>query len=737
MSHSKILLFFFMLFFITPLCFAQESGPQLSVDQIADIKVIDNAIASLKNQLTEEQVNFLEQNIVGKKLDQIESSQLLAQNDVPFTTEDVDTIQKSILLYFDMINKIKAVAPSISSFHELLQEKKKLEDSLDSLMTEEKEAALAKIEELQEQHKKEYNTFKRIAEEFQLSNITLEKLPGMLRDLEYQDSAYDVMYTQISKYLGQIKKIESAESIITSLDEVSRAIEQAEHELKSTKSESDKDLLTSEIEKLVKRKEELQTNFTINVTGMDPTELNAAEKKEVNMEEEFRKIFSPLVLSLQSITETSRKIEDLRSVIGYCEQQLPKVRYGLEEINALLEDVRNDDVENSLIKEKNFWEQREKELATKLEIARQQVIELQNNQFTPLDMLNSFFETIFSQRGINIFFAFVVFFTTFFVMFFVRYLFLLINPFDRIPSLSFLSGTINVLLYLLTFIIAFLSTIIYLYMVGEIISLILVLMLLFVIGLAMKEALPNFIGQIRLLLGYGSVRRGEKVVHNGISWSVESIGIFSELKNPLLAGGNLRLPIDDLLKMRSRPYDKNDPWFPTRKGDWVVLADGTYGQVKVQSPDMVQLEKGGAYKNYTPGDFFRQHPLNLSINLFTVTKMLSLDIKHSDIAVTEVTETVKSMIQEAVEQQPFGKYLDRLIVELKDIDNTSLKIGTSIRFSGEAASEYFEIGWLVQQVGVEACNKYGWQMATQQVTVHQTAPYKLMHVNQSTVQSPA
>ena len=114
-----------------------------------------------------------------------------------------------------------------------------------------------------------------------------------------------------------------------------------------------------------------------------------------------------------------------------------------------------------------------------------------------------------------------------------------------------------------------------------------------------------------------------------------------------------------------------------------------------------------------------------------------LDIKHSDIAITEVTKTIKSMLNEAGEQQSFGKHLDRLVVELKDIENTSLKIGTSIRFSGEAAGEYLEIGWLVQQIGVEACNKYGWQMASQQVTVHQAEPYEVMQVNQQTMENPA
>ncbi|MCI5209267.1 MAG: hypothetical protein D3910_10840, partial [Candidatus Electrothrix sp. ATG2] len=717
----------------TSVGFSEEASDTPRPAQGPELKISKNAVASLENQLPEEKFHFIEQQLIDKEMGEVNFSLLLEQKDLSFNMEELTNIQQALELYFEMLDKIKTAAPAIFSLHELLLEKKKLKESLDSLMTDEKEAALAKIDQLQEQQDKQRKDFKRVAEKLNLSNITLEKLPGMLRDLEYKDNTYDVMYTQLAKYLGQVKKIASAESIITSLDEVSKAIKQTELELQGTQNEGDKKTLTSQIEKLAERKKALETDFTINVTGMNPAELDSAETKEVKMEDELRKIFSPLVVSLKAITETSRKIEDLRSVIAYCEQHLPKMRYGLEEINSLLSEVKNRKVKKNLLQEKAFWEQREKELATKLEIANQQVVELQNKKYTPVDMLSNFFQAVFSKRGINILFAFVVFFT----MYFVRRFFIFINPFERIPTLNFLSGTINVTLYLLTFIIAFLSTIIYLYMVGEIISLLLVLMLLFVIGLAMKETLPRFIGEIRLLLGYGPVRRGEKVIYNSIPWQITSIGLYSELKNPLLAGANLRLPIHDLSNMRSRPYDKDEPWFPTRKGDWVILADGTYGQVEVQSPDLVQIKEGGAYKNYTPSDFLRQHPSNLSMNLFTVDKMLHLDIRHSEVAITKASNIIKSLLKKAVEQQTFGKHLKNLVIELHDIESASLKIGTRISFSGKAASKYREIGWLVQQVALNACNKNGWQIASQQITMHQAEPYEVMQVNQQTVENPA
>ncbi|MCI5143761.1 MAG: hypothetical protein D3909_18965, partial [Candidatus Electrothrix sp. ATG1] len=339
---TKINLLFIFIFFVLPTSvgFSEEASDTPRPAQGPELKISKNAVASLENQLPEEKFHFIEQQLIDKEMGEVNFSLLLEQKDLSFNMEELTNIQQALELYFEMLDKIKTAAPAIFSLHELLLEKKKLEESLDSLMTDEKEAALAKIDQLQEQQDKQRKDFKRVAEKLNLSNIALEKLPGMLRDLEYKDNTYDVMYTQIAKYLGQVKKIASAESIINSLDEVSKAIKQTERELQGTQNEGDKKTLTSQIEKLAERKKALETDFTINVTGMNPAELDSAETKEVKMEDELRKIFSPLVVSLKAITETSRKIEDLRSVIAYCEQHLPKMRYGLEEINSLLSEVK-------------------------------------------------------------------------------------------------------------------------------------------------------------------------------------------------------------------------------------------------------------------------------------------------------------------------------------------------------------------------------------------------------------
>lgn len=54
---------------------------------------------------------------------------------------------------------------------------------------------------------------------------------------------------------------------------------------------------------------------------------------------------------------------------------------------------------------------------------------------------------------------------------------------------------------------------------------------------------------------------------DGIPYRIETIGFYCYLNNPLLAYAGIRLPLKDLIEMRSFPYDKKYPWVPCKEGD--------------------------------------------------------------------------------------------------------------------------------------------------------------------------
>ena len=119
---------------------------------------------------------------------------------------------------------------------------------------------------------------------------------------------------------------------------------------------------------------------------------------------------------------------------------------------------------------------------------------------------------------------------------------------------------------------------------------------------AMKNTVPAFLDNARLILNLGPVREGERVVYQGIPWRVAALNLFTDLENPELVGGHFRLPLKDLSTLRSRPFDpETERFFPTRLDDWVMLADGFYGRVIRQTPEEVVIATGRGSSTHWAG----------------------------------------------------------------------------------------------------------------------------------------
>lgn len=218
----------------------------------------------------------------------------------------------------------------------------------------------------------------------------------------------------------------------------------------------------------------------------------------------------------------------------------------------------------------------------------------------------------------------------------------------------------------------------------------------------------------------GAVREGERILYRDIPWRVVTAGFYTELENPALRGGKIRVPLQDLTGMRSRLPEEDEPWFPSEIGHWVILEDGTYGEIVEQTPEVVTVSTTrGIHRSYPTPDYLAQHPKNLSVNFFAVPRVVGLDYRYRDIVNTEIVTKLKAAIEKGFREMPYGKYLNRVIVELKEMSSSSLDIITIARFEGPAASEWTEIGWKIQQLALECCNENGWEIPFPQLTVHQ------------------
>jgi len=220
-------------------------------------------------------------------------------------------------------------------------------------------------------------------------------------------------------------------------------------------------------------------------------------------------------------------------------------------------------------------------------------------------------------------------------------------------------------------------------------------------------------------LNFGTVRERERVLLDGIPYRVSKISFYSLLSNSELAGGVRRLPIGDLIGMRSRTCSKDEVWFPCRRGDWVLLADGTRGQVKHQSPDTVQLETlGGSRVTYPSQSFLELFPMNLSSG-FRLTVRFGIDYAHQAIATTEVPSILTERVRAGLDERFGAEALRALKAEFIEAGASSLDYAVIADVDGSAAADYDALQRAIQQACVDTCNDEGWVIPFTQVTLHQ------------------
>jgi hypothetical protein len=178
------------------------------------------------------------------------------------------------------------------------------------------------------------------------------------------------------------------------------------------------------------------------------------------------------------------------------------------------------------------------------------------------------------------------------------------------------------------------------------------------------------------------------------------------------------VPIDALVDLKSRPARHDEPWFPCKKGNWVLLSDGVRGKVIGISPELVQLvERGGAVLTYQTGDFLDKSPRNLATN-FRIKETIGISYALQQESTTSIPETLRDYIQRRAEQEGYGDQLLSLRVEFALANSSSLDLAVIADFDGELGDLYNRLRRTIQRWCVDACTEYGWEIPFQQITLH-------------------
>lgn len=506
--------------------------------------------------------------------------------------------------------------------------------------------------------------------------------------------------------------------ILEARDQLDAELRSLQDELESDAGRGRREEIEEEIRALARERDELMRGFAELSSGVDPESFEAGPTAdEIDLGTEIRDLLSPLVNELKRATSRPREIDRLRTEIARLEERLDRVGDALERVRRLASAVEAPTVQSALAAEERDWSRLETSLTTDLQIARRKLDQRLSESQSLADAVENVFQLFFKSRGRNLVLALLA--TVVFLVAIRRLRkFLARRDIVAQRAESFQGRVLGLAYSIFSVVGAVLVFVVALYLFGDWVLLILVLLLILGIIWTSKQAIPRFWSQAMLMLDMGPVRKGERVSWDGLRWKVESISFYSILTNPDLVGGLIRLPIDDLAELRSRPFRQDERFFPTRPGDVVLLPDDRPARVEFQSVDAVRLRVPGGNKMIVPSRHFSSQSVETISDGYRVAIRFGLD--YGDQA--RITTTMRSHLQRRVEEHfresRWRDSVENVSVEFEEAGASSLNYFVRVDFDGASAIEYAVQKRELARVCVDVCNEQGWTIPFTQLTLH-------------------
>lgn len=519
----------------------------------------------------------------------------------------------------------------------------------------------------------------------------------------------------------EAKKLGSLKLLVESLSGALAEVDKLRAELKQTTSEERKTEINTRIETERARIRDLRGNFQEVVGGAEAAQYDEVTElgKDSTVQQEIQELVRPVLGELRNVTSRPREMEGLRRSLDSWRVRLEKAEVVSGRIDGWLKKAEDPKVKEELKAAKRTWDGRRADAKGQVEALTVRIAEQERLTPSLWETVSRMFIGFWRSRGLNLLIAMVVALAGF-VLVRKSYQWLWrVGPLKRRSRATLMGRLADVTAVAAAFLVAICGVLLVFYVRGDWLLLTVAAILLLGAAWGGKSALPPYFNQIRLILNLGAVREGERVVYQGVPWKVKSLGVFSTLSNPALAGGELRLPLREVLPMISREAVPKEPWFPTDENDWVVMDDGTYGKVINQTPErVVVLKLGGSLKTYPTVDFLGKHPENLS-NGFRVSSVFGIDYAHLPEATGEVLEIFGKALTAGLTGE-FGRDMVRSVqIEFAKAGASSLDYLVQADCAGGLASRLRQIERLIQRICTDVCVEQGWTIPFTQITVHE------------------
>lgn len=469
----------------------------------------------------------------------------------------------------------------------------------------------------------------------------------------------------------------------------------------------------------------LNLDFDSLATNL-PLEDSSLKKKEKSpWTKQLEEITMPLLQAIRDLTEKPRKVDSLKKRIAQLENTLALYKEASNNLEKL-ESTRGA-IETSTRPEDTRYLSRLTLLQNKydpelpelnMNESRKNLEQILSSDESIIDSAKNQIKDFFKNRGRNLLITITMFCGLWWLLNRLRKWILRFNLFAQLsPAFGKLfSAAYNIFILIICLLVGMAC----LYFFNDWLLISLIVMVLVLVAWTSRQYLPTFLQEIKLIVNLGTVREGERFIWNGVPWLVQDIGLSATLVNANLEGGEIRLPVRDLIDKHSRPVVEGEPWFPTKPKDWVILNDGSYGWVRHQTMEQVVLNlKGDSLKYYSTADFLSQSPLNISAG-FRYCIEFGLDYKVQDRICEEIPTLIENGLKNLLTKFFEGPSPDFNFLEVR-FDNpgpSSLNLMVIIHADGKCADRHEENRREIQTALVQTCNDNNLTIPFSQLTIN-------------------
>jgi len=420
---------------------------------------------------------------------------------------------------------------------------------------------------------------------------------------------------------------------------------------------------------------------------------------------------------VKDMTSDMRLKSALKDKILYYNSRIPTIEAAITNLKLIKQQTENNRINLELELTQANWEKQRSFMLSEQQAAQLQLNKVLLAENNAKISSVSWFKSFFQKRGLYLSEAIVVIIMVIILSKLSYSAMQRFLPGFKAKHRSFKIRLLELIHRILTIVFIIIGPMVVFYLVEDWVLFSLGILLLIGIGWTLRHALPFYWSQIYIFLNMGSVREGERIELQGLPWQIKKINVYCTLVNPM-AALQIRIPINELVGKISRPYTSDEPWFPCKKGDWVILNDGVRGMVNGISQELVQLiERGGSRKTYQTQDFLANSPRNLSIT-FRIKETIGITYNLQQDSVHKIPGIMSNFLQSKVHEEGYGDNLLNLNIEFEYANDSSLDIVVIADFKGDVAELYNRLRRRIQRWGVEACTEHQWEIPFPQLSIH-------------------